>query len=80
MKKSEFQLLKARVDRIEEQLDLDPLMTPKECAAKIGGGVTSKAVRDWLRANYPRPKEEANKPWILTLTMFYKARDHFAVS
>lgn len=52
------------------------MRTPNEVAADLG--VTSKQLRDWLRATYPRRDDEWHSRWYLTSDMVSSAREHFS--
>lgn len=50
-------------------------MTPDELARDLG--IDAKALRQWLRVNYPRRDDEWHTRWHLTPEMIQAARAHF---
>lgn len=50
--------------------------TPTDVARDLG--INPKALRDWLRATYPRREDESHTRWYLTPEMTRAARSHFA--
>jgi predicted site-specific integrase-resolvase len=51
-------------------------MTPADLAPQLG--ITSKALRDWLRRTYPRSAAERHQRWHLDDRMVAAARRHFS--
>ena len=51
-------------------------VTPEELAKELE--VSGKQIRAWLRANFPRSKEQKNTSWHLSPAMAKKVREAFS--
>lgn len=52
-------------------------MRPNALAKELGGKVDGKAVRAFLRGQFPRKAEDRNTSWELTAAQVKAVREHF---
>jgi hypothetical protein len=62
-----------------EEVEVTPTtIRPEDLAEELE--VSGKAIRQWLRSNFTRSKEEKGTSWNLTEEMAAKVREHFTPS